>query len=166
MKLEIELVPQSCWYMNLRKVFTPEEWKRVSNDVRDLIKTKGTCSICGKITHPRDLVDKYLEAHEVWEYRIIDENSGIIILKDIIPLCTTCHRSKHFGYSQLNGWTDMVCDHLKKVNNLSDEELNDYIDSKAKEYEYRSQIQNWKLDLSKLKDLGYTDLYEKYKDII
>lgn len=165
MKLEIELVPKPCWYNNLRKVFTKGEWHKVSDSVRDIRKTQGKCSICGCTPNISINDNKYLEAHEVWEYKIIDNNNGIVILKDIIPLCAYCHKAKHYGHSQLMGWTESVNKHLKLVNDINDEELYEYLCRVNDLYINRSKIQNWKLDLSKLKDLGYPELYEKYKNI-
>ena len=165
LRLEIELVPKSCWYNNLRNVFTKSEWEDVSDSVRDYNITNGKCAICGGKPDISIPDNKYLEAHEVWEYIILDDNNGIIKLKDILPLCSYCHKSKHYGLSQLKGWTNIVNQHLKAVNNITDLELYDYLRQVNDIYIYRSSIQNWKLDLTKLKELGFNNLYEKYKNI-
>ena len=63
-KLEFELVPEGCWYSNLRSLLKPREWDMVRKDA--YARAGGRCMICGRKT-------QRLEAHERWEY---DEEQG------------------------------------------------------------------------------------------
>lgn len=58
-KLEFELVPEGCWYSNLRSLLKPREWDMVRKDA--YARAGGRCMICGRKT-------QRLEAHERWEY--------------------------------------------------------------------------------------------------
>ena len=58
-KLNFELVPDSCWYSNLRSILTPAQWDVVRKDA--YARAEGRCMICG-------CPAKRLEAHERWEY--------------------------------------------------------------------------------------------------
>ena len=69
MKLDFELVPDSCWYSNLRSILSPEQWDVVRREA--YARAGGKCSICGGQS-PR------LEAHEQWEY---DEKTATQKLK-------------------------------------------------------------------------------------
>ena len=54
-KLNIQLIPQTSWYKNLRSILP--NWKDVSEHIRN---TQTVCQICGS--------NDCLHAHEVWEY--------------------------------------------------------------------------------------------------
>ena len=71
-KLEFELVPDGCWYSNLRAILSKEQWDFIKKDAKT--RAGGRCVICGKKTAA-------LDAHEVWEY---DAKNGIQKLKDVI----------------------------------------------------------------------------------
>ena len=58
-KLTFEMVPEECWYSNLRSVLKPKDWDIVRRDA--YARAKGRCSICGRPT-------QRLEAHEQWSY--------------------------------------------------------------------------------------------------
>ena len=58
-KLEIELVPDGCWYSNLRTVLPKKVWEKIRTDAK--LRSNGKCTICEKKT------DR-LEAHEKWSY--------------------------------------------------------------------------------------------------
>ena len=87
MKLEIDLVPKSVWYNNLRKVLTPDEWDIIrKQSYRD---ANHVCSICGR--------GGRLNCHEVWDY---DEVEHVQILSDVCALCDDCHMIKHIGFAE------------------------------------------------------------------
>ena len=74
MKLNIELVPSTAWYKNLRNQVGSRQW--------DIIRKKAysdynyCCGICK---------DKgRLECHEIWEY---DDTNKVQLLKGFIALC-------------------------------------------------------------------------------
>ncbi|MDE6586328.1 MAG: hypothetical protein K2K80_06595, partial [Clostridia bacterium] len=79
MKLEFEMVPDSCWYSNLRSILSKAQWDTVRQEAR--ARAGGKCAICGAQS-------KRLEAHEKWEY---DEKNKIQRLKTVIAVCKSCH---------------------------------------------------------------------------
>lgn len=79
-KLNFELVPDSCWYSNLRSILTPAQWDVVRKDA--YARAEGRCMICG-------CPAKRLEAHERWEY---DESTQTQKLADVVAVCRRCTR--------------------------------------------------------------------------
>ena len=104
-KLNIQLVPQKCWFHNLRSLIP--NWQAVSK----FIRSKGKCDICGKQTDD-------LDAHEVWKY---DDKQCIQSLKDIICVCKDCHACIHMGFTQIQGEDafSKAITHYINVNNLT-----------------------------------------------
>ena len=49
-KLNFELVPDSCWYSNLRTILSKAQWDFIKADAKN--RAQGKCMICGK--KPRD----------------------------------------------------------------------------------------------------------------
>ena len=72
-KLDFQLVPDGCWYTNLRSALPKETWDRVRK--KAYARAGGRCMICGKAGR--------LEAHEVWEY---DDKKHIQKLADVIAV--------------------------------------------------------------------------------
>lgn len=137
MKLNIELVPSTSWFSNLRSLLTAEEWDKVR---KGCYKHAGyKCEICGGVgpKHP-------VECHETWEY---DEENGVQKLVGLIALCPMCHKTKHYGYARISGNEKQVKEHFMKVNNMNEKETDEYIESVFKEWETRSSMQ-WTLDVS------------------
>ena len=62
--LETELVPETCWYTNLRSILTQKNWRMLSQAVRE--RSGGVCPICGMETPMEEL-----DAHETWGYNDI-----------------------------------------------------------------------------------------------
>ena len=106
-KLEIELVPDSCWHLNLRTALPKKVWEMIKLDAKKRANYK--CAICGKKT-PR------LEAHEKWSY---DEKTGIQKLEDVISICHDCHQAIHIERTTLFGDIEKTEDHYMKVNNCT-----------------------------------------------
>lgn len=111
--LNIELVPKSCFYNNLRNNSSKFEW--------DIIRKKSysdagfKCAICK--------ADSKLNCHEKWEY---DDKNKIQKLNGFIALCNDCHSIKHIGFSKLQsekGFLDFdkLILHFCKVNNCNKE---------------------------------------------
>jgi hypothetical protein len=60
-RLEIELIPKTCWFSNIRNHVSPEGWKFISRQV--FAGAGNRCQICG------GRGDKWpVECHEVWEF--------------------------------------------------------------------------------------------------
>ncbi len=137
LKLNFELVPDSCWYSNLRSELPKEAWDIIRK--KAYARAGGKCMICGApATH--------LEAHEQWEY---DDDKGVQKLKSVVAICRPCHEVIHIGRTQLMGREREAVAHFMKVNDCS---YADYIkalgEANAKHRE-RSR-REWQLDVSSL----------------
>ena len=139
MKLEFEMVPDSCWYSNLRSILSKKQWDYIKADAKK--RANGKCMICGKKT------DR-LEAHEKWSY---NEKTQTQKLEDIVAVCSDCHSVIHIGRTQLKGNEERAEEHYMKVNNCSYAEYRKNL-GKANELHRRlNLVPEWKLDLTYLK---------------
>lgn len=139
MKLEFEMVPDSCWYSNLRSILSKKQWDYIKADAKK--RANGKCMICGKKT------DR-LEAHERWSY---NEKTQTQKLEDIVAVCSDCHSVIHIGRTQLKGNEERAEEHYMKVNNCSYAEYRKNL-GKANELHRRlNLVPEWKLDLTYLK---------------
>ena len=139
LKLTIELVPQTCWYSNVRSEVSPERWDLLRQKTYQ--KAKYRCEVCGGKgdRHP-------VECHEIWHY---DDLNRVQTLKGLIALCPACHECKHIGYATTQGREDIAAKHLAKVNRWSDREANLYIERCFEIWIERSRFE-WTLDISYL----------------
>ena len=138
-KLNFELVPDGCWYSNLRSILSKKQWDYLRQYAKE--KSDGKCSICGRKI-------KGLHAHERWSY---DEKNAVQKLEDIIALCPDCHAVIHIGYTQLKGDEEKAEKHFMKVNNCSYSEFRKALGEANEEHIRRNKISEWKLDLTFLK---------------
>ncbi len=141
MKLEIDLVPRTSWYSNVRSNVNQIEWDIIRK--KSYKKAKYQCEICYEVgpNHP-------VECHEIWEY---NEEKGFQILKGFISLCPNCHQVKHFGLAQINGKGEQALNHLKKVNSINDKEANEHV-KKAFDIWYRRNETKWYVDITYIKE--------------
>lgn len=139
MKLEIELVPDSCWYGNLRSILSSAQWDFVRKDA--YARAGGKCMICGTAT-------ARLEAHEKWNY---DEVNCVQKLADVVAVCKNCHEVIHIGRTQLLGGEERACAHFMKVNNCSYAGYRKALGEANEAHRRRNKVVEWKLDLSWLK---------------
>ncbi len=142
-KLEFELVPDGCWYSNLRSILSSKQWEFLKKDAK--MRSGGKCAICG-------LKTAKLEAHEKWSY---DEKTQTQKLVDIIAVCKDCHSVIHIGRTQLKGNEIKAENHYMKVNNCSYAEYRNALGKANEEHQKRNLIPEWKIDLTFLK--RYTD---------
>lgn len=138
-KIEFEMVPENMWQINLRHLLKKSEWDKIRKDVYE--KAEGKCKICGKKS-------KRLEAHEFWEYI---EDKKIQKLKEVVALCSICHKTIHIGFANALGLTDKCFKNYCKLNNCTEREcIKDYNDA-VLNWQKRSKI-DWILDLSWLEE--------------
>lgn len=139
LKLNFELVPDSCWYSNLRSALPREAWDLIRK--KAYLRADGRCMICGA---PADR----LEAHEQWEY---DDKNGVQRLKNVIAVCRRCHEVIHIGRTQLMGRESEARAHFMKVNACS---YADYIKAlgEANSVHRERSRREWLLDISNLND--------------
>ena len=138
-KLDFELVPDGCWYSNLRTILSKSQWDYIRMDAKD--RAGGKCAICGRVT-------KRLEAHERWSY---DKENAVQKLVDVIAVCHDCHSVIHIGFTQLKGDIIRAEKHYQKVNQCS---YSEYINALGKANERHKELNlvpEWKLDLTYLK---------------
>ena len=140
MKLTIELVPQTCWYSNVRSNVTKKDWDIIRKKCYSNANYK--CEICGGVgkTHP-------VECHEIWEY---DDTNLTQKLIGLISLCPTCHKVKHIGLARINGEDQICINQLMKVNKWDRTTTLLHIDEAFKLWEFRSQSK-WILNIDFLK---------------
>lgn len=138
-KLDFELVPDSCWYSNLRSILKPSMWDVVRRDA--YARAEGRCMICNKPV-------KRLEAHEKWEY---DEKTCTQKLVDVVAICHSCHSVIHIGRTQLLGDEKKASDHFMKVNECSYSDYRKALGAANEKHRRLNSVAEWKLDLSWLK---------------
>lgn len=139
MKLEFEMVPDGCWYSNLRSILSKKQWDYIKLDAKR--RASGKCMICGK-------KNDRLEAHEKWSY---NEKTKTQKLEDIVAVCKDCHSVIHIGRTQLKGDEERAEKHYMEVNNCSYAEYRRNL-GKANELHKRlNLVPEWKLDLTYLK---------------
>jgi len=140
-KLSIELVPQTCWFSNVRDHVDKKTWDLLRKDTYK--KAHYKCEICGGVG------EKHLvECHEIWHY---EDEKYIQKLIGLTALCPSCHRVKHMGFARVIGKEKEAKQHLAKVNNWSTLQVENYLAKVWSQWTKRSQ-NNWKLDLSWLED--------------
>ena len=138
MKLNFELVPDGCWYSNLRSIIKKSEWAYIRKTA--YAEANGKCMICGRPV-------KRLEAHEVWSY---DEINAIQKLEKIIAVCHDCHSVIHIGRTQLVGDIERAEKHYLKINKCSYAEFRQELGKANERHRELNKIPEWKLDLTYL----------------
>jgi hypothetical protein len=142
-RLTVELVPQTCWFSNVRDQVSREDWDRIR---RQVYKRSGQCcEVCGGrgSKHP-------VECHEVWEY---DETIAVQRLVRMIALCPACHEVKHMGLAGIRGRGEIAAAHLAEVNGWTPHVTAVYIDQVFDVWIERSD-RTWSLDVSALAAYG------------
>lgn len=138
-KLNFELVPDGCWYSNLRSLLSKKQWDFLRSDAKE--RSGGKCAVCGRKTNR-------LEAHERWSY---DKQNAVQKLEDVVAVCKDCHSVIHIGRTQLLGDEQRAEKHYMKVNNCSYAEYREALGKANEEHRKLNEISEWKLDLTWLK---------------
>ena len=141
MKLEIELVPDGCWYSNLRSILPPKLWDVVRRDA--YARAKGRCMVCGAAGR--------LEAHERWSY---DEERHIQKLETVVALCHACHSVVHIARTQLTGGGDEAMEHFMRVNGCTQSEFQATLAEANRLQQRRNRIDDWQTDVGWLARFG------------
>lgn len=140
--LEIELVPEKCFFSNIRSVLSKSQWTILSRQIRST--AYDICQICGASEK------QPLHAHEIWSYNDLEK---IQKLEGMIALCVDCHSVKHMGFANLQGKGDIAFKHFMIINELSFQQAQKYIEEAFTTWNIRSQY-SWKCDISYLKTYG------------
>ena len=138
-KLDFQLVPDGCWYTNLRSALPKEAWDRLRRAA--YARAGGRCSICGRPGR--------LEAHEVWSY---DDEKHIQKLENVIPVRPASHAGLHIGRTALLGKEPEAQAHFMKVNGCTQSEYHAALGEANRVHAERSRHE-WVTDISKLKEL-------------
>ncbi|NMP22644.1 DUF5710 domain-containing protein [Sulfobacillus harzensis] len=138
--LFVDLIPESCWFTNVRSAVDPRDWDRVRRYVYH--RAGYRCEACG--------TRGSLHAHERWDY---DSGRRVQTLKRLVALCPDCHLSTHFGYANVTGRTDQALHHLMAVNHWSETEARHHIQQAFNVWQERNRW-NWILDLGILEKSG------------
>ena len=143
LKLQIELVPQGCWFTNVRSNVTKKEWDFIRKHV--YIDAGYRCEICNGVgsRHP-------LECHEVWSY---DIGKKIQKIEKLQALCPACHEVKHFGFAVSRGFRQRALAHFIGINSLESNEATEIIQVVFEQWIERCYI-NWNLNLDILKNFN------------
>ena len=141
MKLTIELVPETCWYSNLRSELSQRDWDILRKE--SYRKANYCCEVCGGkgSKHP-------VECHEIWEF---DDKNKTQTLKGLISLCPACHEVKHIGLAEIKGRGDIARAHLAKTNGWNIDQAQRYINTSFDIWNERSN-HLWTLDTSWVKE--------------
>ena len=99
--LFVDLIPDSCWFTNVRSRVGQRGWDRLRRMVYR--RAKDRCEACGAGRDPD--VGKWLEAHERWEY---DEATRTQRLRRIVCLCSFCHEVTHYGLACVRGRDELA----------------------------------------------------------
>ena len=129
------MVPEECWYSNLRSVLKPADWDIVRKDA--YARAGGRCSICGRPAR--------LEAHEKWSY---DEERALQKLEDVIALCRSCHEVKHISRTYAMGRGVDAMKHFMRVNKCSQMDFHAALERANEEYLRRNRVEGWVTDIS------------------
>lgn len=143
LKLTIELVPSTSFYSNIRSNVTATQWKNIRT--KSYARAGHKCEICGDVGQNQG-VRHAVECHEIWHY---DDVKKIQKLTGLISLCPNCHSVKHAGRAQLVGKLHVVIGQLLKVNNMTEDEVMNYIMQSFATWRERSK-HKWTLDISYL----------------
>ena len=144
MKLEIELVPESSWYSNMRKEMTVEKWDTLRKQIYR--KYNYCCGICGDTG--------MMNCHEIWEY---DDVAYTQYLRGFIALCTMCHHCKHIGLAGIladEGKLDYsdVENHFRRVNGCTQEQMDKAVRDAFEIWDRRSN-HSWTINLGEFSSL-------------
>ena len=148
--LYVDLVPSSSWFTNVRSAISPAFWDRVRNMVYR--RAGERCEICG--AGRNRAAGEWLEAHERWRYLEHRETGHKVQrLVRLIAVCTSCHRTTHWGHARVTGQEQEALDHLCHVTGWERAQAWAHVDEAMRRFVRRSK-HVWELDLSILTDAG------------
>jgi hypothetical protein len=137
LKLQIDLIPRTCWNKNLRLQVQRSQWDRLRKQV--YADQGNVCIICGSAAR--------LNCHEAWSY---DEDRRVQKLMGFHAVCGMCHHVQHFGRAQIiaaQGQLDLeaVVEHFIKVNGVGRKEFEAHKTEAFRVWEERSKHE-WQTD--------------------
>ncbi len=152
--LFVDLIPTSCWFVNVRSNVAARDWRRLARFVYE--RASYTCEVCGaKRIAGVPLWSSpgstgRIDAHERWSYT---EATGVQRLERLLALCQECHTATHFGLAVVRGIDNDARAHLARVNRWSAAQVERHIEDAWRTWE-RRDARLWALDLSVVLDAG------------
>lgn len=144
--LFVDLIPQSCWFTNVRSCVSAQDWERLRRMING--RAGQRCEACGR-GEDRE-AQRWLEAHERWDY---DAAAGVQRLRRLVCLCTDCHTVTHFGLAEVKGKRAVALAHLRSVTGMSLQQAEAHVRAAFEVWCERS-ARMWMLDLNLLTDAG------------
>jgi len=144
--IEVELIPQTSHFKNLRSELTSTKWDLLRKD--SYKQANYCCEICSGKGRKWPV-----ECHEIWLYE-----NGIQTLTGLISLCPSCHETVHMGLAQIRGRDGIAKKHMMKINEWSEAQVDAHVDDAFRIWQERSRIP-WVLDI----EWAYTKLDELKK---
>ena len=108
LKLQIELIPDSCWYFNVRSNVKTKQWDIIRKRVYQ--EADYRCEICGGRG-----IRYSVDCHEIWVY---DDEKLIQKLDRFQALCPLCHEVKHLGLANVKGNGERAFGRFIELNRL------------------------------------------------
>ena len=143
MILQIELVPRSCWFSNVRSCVPKETWDTIRKDCYR--RAAYRCEICDENGHIQGYNHK-VECHEIWTY---DELTRIQKLERFICLCPLCHEVKHAGLTITKKGIEPILERLMKINKWTHKQAS-YHTRRSFDLWAKHSKWHWHLDISYL----------------
>lgn len=138
--LFVDLIPSTCWFTNVRTCVSPRDWERLRRMVTR--RAGHRCEACGA-AEDRD-ERRWMEAHERWSY---NNKRSVQALRQLVCLCTDCHRVTHCGLAEIQGTADQALRHLMTVNNLDLPQAKRHVAVATDLWRARN-LRTWTLDLT------------------
>jgi hypothetical protein len=141
--LDLELIPSTSWFSNVRSAVSRKEWDKIRKQVYD--QAYHVCQICGDVgpNHP-------VECHEIWEF---DDKKLTQTLTGMIALCPNCHLVKHIGFATVSGKRCVAMNHFIAINKLKRKDAEKIVQKAFELWAERSQ-KRYKIDISLLESYG------------
>jgi hypothetical protein len=145
LKLKVDLIPEPCWYKNVRKMIERSIWNEIREAV--LFEQGNECGICTSRQDPH--------CHELWEY---DLDGCIQTLTGFAVVCKMCHFVIHYGLTRMlvaEGKlknADPVIKHFMKVNGVKRRVFDEHVAEADQIFSERSKAnvnRKWTMALGK-----------------
>ena len=146
-RLYVDLVPKSCWFVNVRSAVAPSEWGRVRRLV--YARAEYRCECCGVERQCGD-APVSIEAHERWSYCASQKRQR---LERLIALCSHCHSATHYGLASIRGRGAEAVRQLERVNGWSEREAVEHIAEAFAVWKERNHS-SWILDINIITQAG------------
>ena len=137
------MIPKTSYFKNVRMLFSDSDWNLIRHHIYERVNNRCECCGCKR--------SKYLDAHERWEFNNETKTQKLV---RIIALCRLCHSATHYGHSKRTKNMDKINMHIKKINNYTDEELDNHIKDAYNLWKERNKVK-WNLDFSIITNSGF-----------